>query len=187
VRTYGGTAVCDWLKEMVTDAAVWHPTVAVMEFTGLNLTACMAGYTVGTPSYYAKYRQDTQTAIDQFRSYGIRVVLVGVPLNAAAAGNPNILALNQLYSTLASTNPGVRYVDAGQAVLANGAFTWTLPCLSFEPCTGPPGTNIVRSPDGVHFCPDGITKLEGYFAVCNVYASGALRFSMAMLEPALGP
>jgi hypothetical protein len=187
VRTYGGTAVCDWLPTMASDAMVWHPSVAVMEFAGLNLTPCIAGYTVGTAAYYTKYRQDTQTAINEFRSHGIRVVLVGVPLVAAAASNPNILELNQIYSTLASTNPGVSYVDAGQAVLAGGAFTWTLPCLSFEPCTGPSGTNIVRSPDGVHFCPDGNTKIQGYYAICNIYSSGALRFAMAMLQPALSP
>jgi hypothetical protein len=69
--------------------------------------------------------------------------------------------------------------------MANGAFTWSLPCLPFEPCTGASGTNIVRSPDGVHFCPTGDTTIEGYFEVCNVYSSGAFRFAAAMLGPAL--
>ncbi len=187
VRTFAGTAVCDWLQEIANDAAVWHPSVAVMEFSGDNFTPCMAGYAIGTASYYTKYRQDTQTAIDELRSHGIRVVLTGLPLDAASAENANVLALNNIYSTLASTNPGVSYVDAGQAVLSDGAFTWTLPCLSFEPCTGPSGTNVVRSPDGVHFCPDGNDTLKGYFAVCDVYSSGALRFALAILQPALGP
>jgi hypothetical protein len=57
--------------------------------------------------------------------------------------------------------------------------------LSFEPCTGPAGTNVVRSPDGVHFCPDGHTKIEGAYIVCDVYSSGAFRFAMAMLASAL--
>ena len=94
--------------------------------------------------------------------------------------------MNEIYWALASTNVGVSYVDAGQAVLTHGAFTWTLPCLYFESCTGPSGSNVVRSPDGVHFCPDGNTTIEGNFAVCDVYSSGALRFALAMLKAALG-
>ncbi len=69
--------------------------------------------------------------------------------------------------------------------MANGAFSWTLPCLPTEPCTGPTGTDVVRAPDGVHFCPTGEDTFRGYFAVCNVYASGAFRFAAAMLGPAL--
>jgi hypothetical protein len=185
VRTYGGTSVCDFFPTMASDATSWHPTVAVLEFSGNNLTPCMAGYSIGSPAYYAKIRQNTQSAIDELGGYGIRVVLIGVPLDANAADSANVLELNQIYSTLAATNTGVSYVDAGQAVLAHGAFTWTLPCLPFEPCTGPSGTNIVRSPDGVHFCPTGDTTIEGYDAVCDVYSSGALRFALAMLEGAL--
>lgn len=38
----------------------------------------------------------------------------------------------------------------------DGAFAWTLPCPSFEPvCGGENGDNVVRAPDGVHFCPSG--------------------------------
>jgi hypothetical protein len=185
VRAYGGTDVCDWFQAIATDEAVWHPSVAVMEFSGNNFTSCMAGYAVGTAAYYTKIRQDTQAVINEFRGDGTRVVLVGLPLDYLAAFNANLQALNQLFSTLASANAGVKFVDAGQAVMANGAFTWTLPCLSFEPCTGPSGTNIVRAPDGVHFCPDGNAKIEGFYAVCDVYSSGAFRYALAMLGPAL--
>jgi hypothetical protein len=69
--------------------------------------------------------------------------------------------------------------------MANGAYTQTLPCLPAEPCTGPSGTNVVRAPDGVHFCPTGNTTAEGYFEVCDVYSSGAFRYAVAMLGPAL--
>ena len=46
------------------------------------------------------------------------------------AENQNVANLNQVYASVAAANVGVTYVDAGQAVMANGAFTWTLPCLS---------------------------------------------------------
>jgi hypothetical protein len=185
VRTYGGLAVCDFLQTMATDAATWRPTAAVLEFSGDNFTPCMAGDPIGSPQYYAKYRSDLQSAIDILRPHGTEVFLIGVPFDATAATNTNIANLNRLYASLAGTNTGVTYVDAGSAVMADGAFTRTLPCLPAEPCTGPSGTNIVRAPDGVHFCPTGDTTIEGYFAVCNVYSSGAFRFATAMLGPAL--
>ncbi len=185
VRTYGGLAVCDLLPSMASDAASWHPTAVILEFTGDNFTPCMAGNPIGSPQYYAKYHTDLQTAIDLFRPYGTEVFLTGIPYDASANVDLNVANLNQLYVSVAAANPGVTYVDAGQAVMANGAFTWTLPCLPAEPCTGPSGTNVIRAPDGVHFCPTGDTALEGYFAVCNVYSSGAFRFAEAMLGPAL--
>ncbi len=187
VRTYGGLAVCDFLASMASDAASWQPTAVVLEFSGDNFTPCMEGDPIGSPQYYAKYRSDLQQAIDIFRAYGSEVFLTGLPYDGLAELNQNVASLNQLYLSVATANAGVTYVDAGQAVMANGAFTWTLPCLATEPCTGPAGTNVVRSPDGVHFCPTGNTTIQGYFAACNVYSSGAFRFARAMLDPALGP
>ena len=185
VRTYGGLAVCDFFQAMASDAASWQPTAVVLEFSGENFTPCMAGDPIGSPGYYAKYKSDIQTAIDIFRPYGTEVFLIGIPFDASSAANPNVANLNRLYASVAAANTGVTYVDAGLAVMANGAFTWTLPCLAIEPCTGPSGTNVIRAPDGVHFCPTGDTTIEGYFAVCNVYSSGAFRFAAAILGPAL--
>ena len=185
VRTYGGLAVCDFLTSMASDAASWDPTAVILEFSGDNFTPCMAGDPIGSPQYYAKYQTDLQSAIDIFRPYGTEVFLTGIPFDASANENQNVARLNQLYASTAAANPGVTYVNAGDAVMANGAFTVTLPCLPAEPCTGPSSTNVVRAPDGVHFCPTGDTTIEGYFAVCNVYSSGAFRFAEAMLNPAL--
>jgi ribosomal protein L24E len=186
VRTFGGTAPCDWFASMTADAQTWQPSVAVLAFSGDDFTPCMAGDQLGTPQYFAKYRADTQSAISIFQSVGARVILVGLPLDASAGLSQNASALNQIYQSLSESNIGVTYDDAGQAVMANGQFTWTLPCLSVEPCTGTNGTNTVRGPDGVHFCPDGdSTLVAGGFEVCNVYSSGAFRFAVAMLAPAL--
>jgi hypothetical protein len=185
VKTYGGLAPCDLLASAASDVTSWQPTAAVLEFSGDDFTPCMTGDPIGSPEYYAKYQADIQTAINIFRPYGTEVFLVGLPYDALSTQNQNVANLNQLYASLAAANPGVTYVDAGNAVMANGAFTWTLPCLPGEPCNGPAGTNVVRSPDGVHFCPDGNTTIEGYLAVCDVYSSGAFRFALAMLDPAL--
>jgi hypothetical protein len=187
VRTYGGTATCDWLATMAADAQAWQPTAVVIAFSGNAFSPCMSGYEIGTPPYYAKYESDTQTAIDIFRAIGSKVVLAGLPLDANAGLSQNVTQLNQIFQALADRNVGVTYDDAGQAVEANGQFTWTLPCLAGEPCTGPAGTNVVRAPDGIHFCPDGHTTPIGGLEECDVYSSGALRFASAMLAPALTP
>ena len=187
VHTFPGTATCDFLSSMATVAEEWQPTAAVLAFSGDAFTPCMAGYEIGTPQYYSKYEADTQTAISIFRSVGTKVVLVGLPLDSSASLSQNVSALNQIFQSLADSNVGVAYDDAGQAVMANGQFTWTLPCLSGEPCTGPAGTNIVRAPDGVHFCPNGQTTLVAGLEQCDVYSSGAFRFAAAMLGPALTP
>jgi hypothetical protein len=183
---FGGAAICDDLGDMTNDVATLHPTVAVIEFSGDNQTPCMAAYRKGTAAYYEKYQNDAQTAINIFRSNGIPVVLIGAPPDASTDRTANINFLNQIYASLAARNSGVLYVDARQSVSSNGQYTKTLPCLPIEPCTGPSGTNVVRSPDGVHFCPDGMVTEENLFSVCDVYSSGAFRFAAAMLGPALG-
>jgi hypothetical protein len=185
VRAFPGTAVCDWLPQMTADVASFQPTAVVLEFSGNDYTPCMAGEQTGSPQYLAKIRTDTQAAIDLLRADGLEVFLVGIPYDAKSSVNANVAALNQLYASLAAANTGVNYVDAGQAVMAFGSFTWTLPCLLSEPCTGPSNTNVVRSPDGVHFCPSASDTLDNYFADCSVYSSGGFRFAAAMLKPVL--
>ena len=186
LRAYNGWAICDDLQAMASDAATLHPSVALIEFSGNAVTHCMSGYTMGTTAYYDKYEADTQQAIDIFRNSGIPVVLIGAPISAWANLAANLDFLNQIYASLAAANPGVTYVDAGQSVLANGKFTLTLPCLPFEPCTGPAGTNVVRSPDGVHFCPDGNTTVQGWYSLCDVYSSGGFPVCARHAGPPVG-
>jgi hypothetical protein len=187
VHTYPGTSPCDYFASMTAEAQEWRPTVAVLLFSGDAFTPCMDGLQLDSPAYFTRYTDDTQTAITIFRSVGARVVLVGLPADASAGLTQNALALNSIYQSLARGNLGVDYDDAGQVVMANGQFTWTLPCLPREPCTGPDGTNTVRAPDGVHFCPNGQTTLVAGIEECDVYSSGAFRFASAMLEAALSP
>jgi hypothetical protein len=182
---YNGLAPCDVLPRLAGDAASWHPDVALLEFTGDDLTPCMKPYPVGTPTYYAKYQQDATTAVRTLRSDGVRVVLIGAPLDKDPRLAQNVKRLNAMYASLASSIPGVRYVDAGSSVLADGQFTNSLPCAPSEQCSGPGGTNVVRSPDGIHFCPTGSTAAQGPYDVCPVYSSGAYRFAAAMLNAAV--
>jgi hypothetical protein len=185
VRAFPGTAPCDWIPQMSADDADFHPTAVVLLFSGANFTPCMSGYPFGSPQYYAKYQTDIQAAIDILRADGAHVYLIGLPYDASPTLSASAANLNQVYVSVAAANTGVDYVDAGQSVMAYGSFTWTLPCLPGEPCTGPSGTNVVRAPDGVHFCPSGVTTQDDYYTECSVYSSGAFRFAAAMLSPAL--
>jgi len=185
VRAFPGTAPCDWIPQMSADDAEFHPTDVVLLFDGGYFTQCMSGYAFGSPEYYAKYQTDIQAAIDLLRADGAHVFLVGLPYDESPTLSANAATLNQIYASVAAANAGVDYVDAGQSVMAYGSFTWTLPCLPGEPCTGPSGTDVVRAPDGVHFCPNGVSTQVDYFTECSVYSSGAFRFATAMLNPIL--
>lgn len=59
VNAYGGTALCDWVDKVATEAATVHPRLIVLSFIGNNFTSCMSGYT--TPEQVqAKYAADIQ-------------------------------------------------------------------------------------------------------------------------------
>jgi hypothetical protein len=178
--TYGGTATCDWLT-MMARAAVERPQAAVFVFSGNALTPCMDGVDVGSPQYYDLYTSYTEQAIGIFSAVGAHVFLVGTPVDEASVAGWD--HLDDIYRHLAQANPlTVTFVDAAAAVeTASGGFTWALPCISIEPNCDSAGTNVVRSPDGTHFCPDGTPAARGVTEPCDEYSSGAFRFALAMV------
>jgi hypothetical protein len=188
-RTFGGTALCDWLDEMRGDAVELRPSVAVIEFSGNAFTPCMqdsSGAPVRGDAYYATYRADAVEALRTFSATNTRVIFVGAPVSRRAVEErrPDAGRLNAVYASLATAG-GAGYADAGAAVLARGRWTATLECLLAEPCTGgtdASGTpiNVVRAPDGVHFCPAAPEATDGVTGDCPVWSSGAFRFGTAM-------
>ncbi len=186
--THGGTAVCDWLTQMREAQAKYHPAAAELQFSGNNLTPCMGGYGLYTSAYYEKYRADTLQAIKIFTTGGAHVFLIGAPISRAQQSVPEWQRLNMQYEAIAAADPAhVTYVDAGAAVETPGhGYTDTLPCLEHESCTGPMvdgvRSNVVRSADGVHFCPTEAGNTAGVIDGCPVYASGAYRYAKAMFE-----
>ena len=121
---------------------------------GNAFTTCMDGVALRSPQYYDLYTTDTEQAIATF-SGGCPCLLGRDPINQSSVAGWD--RLDGIYRQLAQANPlAVTYVDAGAAVESpSGGFTWQLPCMSTEPSCGANGTNDVRSPDGIHFCPDG--------------------------------
>jgi hypothetical protein len=185
----GGTATCDWLGRMREVESAYHPKAVQLSFSGNNLTPCMNGYARYSEAYYDKYRADTLTAIDIFDRGRTHVYLIGAPITKQQQSVPNWQMLNTVYAEIARADPArVTYVDAGRAVEGpGGTFVETLPCLKRESCDGPTveGTrsNIVRSSDGIHFCPSNEGDVDGVIGGCPVYSSGAFRFAHAMVAP----
>jgi hypothetical protein len=190
IRTFGGTAICDWLAQMRADEIALHPDAVVVEFSGNALTPCMKaldGSALSTADYYAKYQQDARSVLNIFTRTAT-VYLVGTPISehAALAHDPNGGRLNSLYQSLAARTLQAHFVAAGAAVtLIGGGWTHTLPCLQGEPCTGGIDAqgrrvNVVRAPDGTHFCPVAHPAIHGVVESCPVYSSGAYRFGSAM-------
>ena len=161
VRAFGGTALCDWVDAMAAASVTEQPTMMVVEFVGNNVTPCMSGYE--TPAQVrAKYEAD---AAELKRRVETPILWVGPP-RFRYGGPP----------TAGMFDAEPFFVDAGAALLADGDYTDTLPCLPGEGvgrgCDN--GQIAVRAPDGAHFCPD-----QGR-AQCDVYSSGGRRFAEAI-------
>jgi hypothetical protein len=190
---YGGTAACDWLPKMRKYARTQHPRAVVFEFVGNTFTSCMSGCPLGSPAAVSRYCSAVSAAIQVFLQVGTHVFLIGTPISRTQSitHDSDWDALNLAFAALAAKHPDhVTYVNAGRAVEGpHQSFVWTLPCLFFESCTGPTiagvGTNVVRSPDGVHFCPDQSGNAVGQVTPCDVYSSGAFRFAAAMAGPVI--
>lgn len=139
-RTYGGTAVCDWLDRMRSDVRDLQPSVVVLEFVGNNVTRCMQGsdgpLTGG--ALVQKYRADARIATAILAGAGVRVYWMGGP-RVSGIRSIELTGIRQVYEAesrrLTFATPPldrVRYVDAGRSLLENGKYTTTLPCAQRE-------------------------------------------------------
>jgi hypothetical protein len=181
---------------MRADASAIHPDAVVVEFSGNALTPCMRaldGSMLTGAVYFEKYAADAAAVLDIFTPGHTLVFFAGAPISRGAerAGDPTTPTLHGIYAALAESSPYGRYTDAGWSVLSAGRWTETLPCLPGEPCTGghdANGTpvNVVRAPDGAHFCPGAPAAVRGVTAACDVWSSGSWRFGNAMAAPVIG-
>ena len=190
-RTFGGTAICDWLATMADDATSLAPGMVVVEFSGNSFTPCMQGedgLPLDATTVTERYRADSATVVATFAPIGTQVVFAGAPTSGPSA--TAVGRLNALYEELANAHTGVTYADAGAAVLADDSYTLTLPCLSSEPCGGGYNSegiavNVVRAADGVHFCPVSGQAVQGVTEDCPVWSSGAYRYGIALAAPVI--
>jgi len=111
-RTYGGTAICDYLDEMRADGNL-NAKVVVIQFSGNALSPCMAGIAPETLNWYLKYRSDATTAASIWKARGTRVLFVG-NLRGVCATPPH--QLDATYRSVA-TQYGMRFTDAPSLAL----------------------------------------------------------------------
>jgi hypothetical protein len=172
-----------------------HPKVAILEFEGNDNrdTACVNHFPPQSPGFDANYRRTISTMVHWFVTAGAHVFVVGTIPDASevASRDREWDGLNRIYAGIAATYRGnaVSFVNVQQSVESAGRFTWYLPCLPDElSCDAPAstlralppvGTNVVRSVDGLHFCPQYPDKKDHYYdvVVCDVYSSGEYRYA----------
>jgi hypothetical protein len=194
-RTYGGTSICDWLAQMRSDATTLHPDAVVVQFSGNDLTPCMRGpdgKQLQGAAFFNKYESDASQVLKIFALEHTLVFFAGSPISRSEqeTHNTGLLQLNAMYTEIGQFSAYGRYIDAGASVLLDGHWTLTLPCQPNEPCTGGRDANgipinVVRAPDGGHFCPGAPHAVRGVTSPCTVWSSGAWRFGNAMATPVI--
>jgi hypothetical protein len=194
VRSFGGTATCDWFADMRTHLAEVRPAVVVLAFSGNNMTPCMQPHQrmLRGDDLAAKYAKDTAAAVAIARHYGARVVLVGAPRSEATRYDPRWDLIPHEYREVAARDPQhVRYADGGALIAPHGAWSMTRPCLAREQgIVDSDGRHVctranriaVRAPDGAHFCPGNRAAVRGVTGSCPRYSSGALRYATTIVR-----
>lgn len=206
VRSYGGTAICDWFGHMQQDSNL-NARLVVIQFSGNLLTPCVAGIASGSSAHVAKYTADAHSAASIWTQRGVKVLFVGNPgpflEPPPLAPTPHLLdAAYELVATARAAS-GVSFSNLPEMALAvpdlsnpvQFVFPLRMPCLSSE-LTQPgcvldftDNTYKIQVRDGLP--PDaGSPTLRGHFcpvahaSPCPVYASGAFRFGDAIAAAA---
>ncbi|MEE9416196.1 MAG: hypothetical protein V3V01_13000 [Acidimicrobiales bacterium] len=193
--TFPGSALCDWWPQIARDRAAHEMWAVVLFFTNNTFSPCMKnadGSELTAEETVVKFRSDLELAIELFKSEGATIYLPTIPESRGelVLGIQPSADLNALFGELAGADEAVFLVDAAKAVLSpEGRFTETLPCLANEPCTGGidengVAVNLVREPDGVHFCSGGYGEgVPIEVGTCPTWSSGAFRYAGALTSP----
>ena len=186
---YPGTSVCDWLPAIEKLTTSDAPNVAVLEFIG-NVSTCDGSVTSPT-ALASAYKADLTKAITTLLGVGVRYVIVDegprahCTLYAYCVAQPNLHAAFVQVVTSFNSSYVIYAGLADRAVeTPDGKFAQSLKCLAAESrakfCAR--GAQIiVRSADGVHFCPVS-DQAQGKMTPCPIYASGAYRFAAGLAK-----
>jgi hypothetical protein len=186
--TVAGAALCDALDQIAADAERRTPRLALLQFSGNNVTECMQGPD-GAPlegdALVDKYEADARRAAQILLDADVAVYFAGSPPTAITDASVRINdRYRRITEELSGQGRDITFIEAqGSVTGPDGGYVETLPCLAFEtPAMGCQDGEIqVRAPDGVHFCPEVTGEDPG----CPVWSSGAYRFGSALAEPVL--
>ena len=199
LHTYGGTALCDWIPDMRSELNPanplgFHPQAVIIQFSGDAFTTCMHdahGLALTGQALVDKYAADAAVAIAMFAKAKVPVYFVAAPMSQSQSLlYTNLTPMGVMFSRLPARFPAgnlVRYIDGATPLEWHGKFSFTLPCLTWETCTGrwPDGTKtvVVRQADGTHFCPVTERVNPDGSRTCPVPMMGAQRFALAISGP----
>jgi hypothetical protein len=190
-----GVAACHYLAVVRSFLRTHRPKVAVIEFWGNDNkdTSCVNRFAMQSAGYDANYQRTISTMVREFVDAGTHVFLVGTIPDATevATADTKWDRLNRIYAGIAASyhHDVVSFVNVQQVIELDGHFTWYLPCLPHEQSCDdafpalrsllPVGDNVVRSIDGLHFCPDYPTTPHHYYDIefCDTYSSGEFRYA----------
>ncbi|HSO97042.1 MAG TPA: hypothetical protein VLV81_13500 [Acidimicrobiia bacterium] len=160
-RYYGGSAPCNWLRNLKNDRTNFTPDKVLVQFIG-NTPACLNGR-----DPQSAYEHDLVQLVNFWQAQGVPVTMIISPPTPT-----DTLAWARQAELTVAANRLMPVNDAGKAVLsATGQFTFLLPCQASETralgCGAEqPGQIRVRDADGIHFPK-------------TPYSSGAERFAAA--------
>jgi hypothetical protein len=195
-RSFPGVAICDYLPDVRTRVRDHRPDVVVLAFYGNSRTPCMTdgagGYRRGRDKA-EKYEADATVAARLALRHGADVVLVGAPRSRDQMRDPGWERVRNAYRRVAQRYPErVSFADAGHDIAPGGVYTETQPCLPRErdlrdadgarPCRA--NRIVVRSSDGLHFCPDALDIVDHRAGSCPTYMSGAYRYGATIVSSA---
>ncbi len=194
--SYPGSALCDWSSQLQTDLDTLHPQIVVLESQGNSITPCMrdaAGNQIpfGSQAWLDKYKSDLDYFFATATASGAKVLWVA-PLPVSSPSSTKALqSLNQMAKTEAGKYHGISVSGAPKnSVTTDGLFVWRKGCLPTESAAMGCGAVVagkiaVRSPDGVHLCPNNPEWLST--SPCNVYSSGEFRWGNTLVDKAVNP
>ncbi|HEX6421422.1 MAG TPA: hypothetical protein VFZ77_23165 [Acidimicrobiales bacterium] len=182
-RLLPGASPCDAAGTMREDLAL-EADVVVIQYVGNTTSPCMreGGARPTGRALGERIVADVEAAATMFAEAGTRVVLVGGPHAPGLPAGDATLDIAEAYTRIVDEWPGelgrIRYADAAATVTGpDRRFVERLPCRADEGpqqgCRG--GQVVVRSADGVHFCPAPPEGLR-----CPVPSPGARRFGTEM-------
>jgi hypothetical protein len=195
-HSWPGTAICDYTSDMWARLPHERPTVVVLAFYGNSWTPCMrdghGGWYQGAAKA-RKYEHDANAAVAIAIASGTKVVFVGAPRSREQMNDPGWERVRDVYRRLAARYPSqVFFRDSGPRIAPREAFREKQPCSprertliehdGYHPCVN--GRIIVRSPDGLHFCPRGLANAAGQLGECPRYSSGEWRYMSTLIEAA---